>query len=552
MKRFLSKALVVLGVALLGVGVHVRAQVDDYTRALIVLYSAGKTAEFLKGWCDERAPSTKTTTAAALEAWRTKYRFGVVQNELTRVLGAERLATLNTSLEGARTKLFTQLDNGVSDPVKECQDYGPYLDREVNPRTAYPNEMRILDARLPQSSGSQSSSGTASGGQSSSSGSGGARPPAPTPQPSGAQTTRPAQGATVYTVAQIGAVFEGAKRKTGGDNGVKNKAGEAAIRALGNRIVVTGTLNDSGRWLEWRDSRFESRIDVTCDFRNENDGFPGKSGALKPFTVVGTFKEYDVFFEFTDCQILSGTAGLKRSTVDARLGVRRFELPRDMFLVNPGAGLKDNQIYGMFLRSYYAIGVGGAGYIQYEPYLYLKDGTVYNDPYLAPNSFNVALSKKEEPQKWGKWTRKGNTFTILWNESDDGKPDTEDVLPTEPGSNNQRLNGYFESLSGGGNTAFGGNTSIAVYRGFTFKPDGTFTRDGGASATTGNDYTGDSPNVTASSQSATTRGTYKISGYNLELKFADGTVWRRAFSLGGDKKDPTGLIYIGGTYYLKK
>jgi hypothetical protein len=548
--RLLPRVTAVLVAALTVCSFVVRAQSDaDYTRALIYVYAIGKTAEYLKNWCDDRAPSTSSATAAALEMWRTKNRFELVQSELFRLLPADRASAINEQIEGARTNLYTQLDTNVKDALGECQNYGQYLDQEADPRKLYPNEMRILDARLPAGSAS-------------------APTPSPNivkrPSPSSPTTTTtasppPAQpsltvgsSGVVYTVAQIGAVFESAKRKTSGDNGVKNKAGEAAIRALGRRIVVTGTLNDDGRWLEWRNNRFESKIDVNCDFRDPDADFPGKSGALKPYTIIGTFKEYDVFFDFTDCVRIPSLQGLKPSTLDYSLGVRRFELPRDMFLVNPGAGLKDNQIYGVFLHSYYAIGVGGYGYIQYEPYLYLKDGTVYNDPFLAPNSFNVALSKKEEPQKWGKWTRKGDNFTITWNESDDGKPETKEGIATQPGSSDQRLEGYFENISGGGNTAFGGNTSIIAYNGYTFKRDGTFSRDGGAGGSSGNDYTGNAPNVSFSTQNASARGTYKISGYNIELKFADGKVWRRAFTLAGGDKDRSSMIYIGGTYYIKK
>jgi hypothetical protein len=537
MKRVFGLGILAALFALL---LSVRAQTDtEYAKALTVVYASGKTAEFLKSWCDLRAPTTRASTTATLEAWRLEYRFAAVERELFTILSASQKTQLQTSLEATRQKFVEQLDTSIPDPLKECQKYGEFLQTNINPRTTYPTEMQLLDARLPA---------------------GGVKPapvtpsPAVKPPPSPAVPVTSSSKGVVYTVAQIGAVFEGAYRKAAGNGVAKHAAGEAAIKALGNRIYVTGTLNEDGRWLEFQSAKFESKRDVNCvDFRNENEDFPGKKSGMggTPFTIVGTFDEYDVFFDFKDCQIVPNLVGLKPSSLDATLGLVRKKLPPETFLVNPGAGLKDSQIYGMYLHDYYASGVGGFLYVQYEPWLFLKDGTVYQEPYLAPNSFNAALSKKDEPQNWGTWTRQGKNFIIRWNDDDDGKPDTESVIEAKPGSSNQKLSGYFERLTGGGNTAFGGNTSFAAYSGYTFSTDGTFTFDSGAGGSSGNDYTGNAPNVSVSTQNATKKGTYKISGYNLEMRFPDGKVSRRSFCLGGGK-DPTSLIYIGTSYYLKK
>jgi hypothetical protein len=528
---------------LFAVALSVQAQTDaDYARALTVVYASGKTAEFLKSWCDLRAPTTSASTAATLEAWRTEYRFVAVERELFRILSAAQKSQLQSNLESTRQKLVEQLDTSIPNPLEECRKYAEFLQTNINPRTTYPTEMGILDARLPTAMVKPAPVTPAPT----------ANTPAVKPPPSPAVPVTSSNKGVVYTVAQIGAIHEAARRKATGNNGAKNKAGDTAVKALGNRIYVTGTLEEKGRWLEFRNAKFESKNDVNChDFRNENDDFPGKSSAGKPFTILGTFDEYDVFLYFKDCQIVPNLTGLKPSSVDATLGLRRMELPPETFLVNPGAGLKDSQIYGMYLHDYYASGVGGYLYVQYEPWLFLKDGTVYQEPYLAPNSFDAALSKKEEPQNWGTWTRQGKNFVIRWNDDDDGKPDTETLFEADPGSSNQKLSGYFERLTGGGNTAYGGNTSFAAYSGYTFSADGTFTFDSGAGGSSGNDYTGSGPNVVTSNQNATKKGTYRISGYNLELRFPDGKVSRRSFCMAGGK-DPTGLIYIGTSHYLKK
>jgi hypothetical protein len=516
----------------------VRAQTDaEYAKALTTVYAVGKTAEFFKRWCDDRAPASSANNARLLEAWRVKHRMPAVERALFDLLSDAQETSLKTNVASLQERLNSQLDSSIKDPVKECGNYSNYLETSFNPRTAYPNEMQVLDARLPANGSTVNANPNP------------VQPNTVQPKPSSAQS------GVVYTVAQIVAVFEGAYRKAPGKGSDQHKAGEAAVKALGSRIYVTGTLEEDGRWLEFQNAKFESKRSVNCkNFRTENEDFPGKRSGMggKPFTIVGTFDEYDVFFYFKDCEIVSSVAGLKPSSLDATLGLVRKKLPPETFEVKPGAGLKDSQIHGMYLNEYWGTGVGGALYLQYEPWLFLKDGTVFNDPYLAPNSFNAALSKKEEPQKWGTWTRQGDKFVIRWNDDKDGKPDTETLTQSNPGSSDQKLNGYFERLTGGGNTAYGGNTIIAAYSGYTFNPDGTFSFDSGAGASTGNDYTGNAPNVATSSQNATKKGTYKISGYNLELKFPDGKVSRRSFSMAGGKKDPTGLIYIGGSHYLKK
>lgn len=530
-------------VGLVALTLSVRAQTDlEYAKALTVVYASGKALEYVKGWCDRNAPSTTALTNQVLTAWRDKYRLALVEQELFRLLNDSQKASLQQNLEASRQKLETQLNTTIQNPLKECQGLEADVNTNFNLRQLYPNEMQLLDARLPADTTTGGSAVTPAPTSIT-------RPPNPSPTPSAKQ-------GVVYTVAQIAAVYESAYRKASGDGSAKRKTGEAAIKALGSSIYVTGTLETEGRWLEFQNAKFQSRYDVNCqNFLNENDGFSGKKAGGKPFTLQGSFDKYDVFFYFKDCQTVTSTAGLKPSSLDASLGLTRKPVPSETFLVPAGAGLKDTQIYGFYLHQYYETGVGGYLYPTYEPWLLLKDGTVHNEPVIAPSRFNVALSKQEEPQRWGRWTaQKNGAFMILWYDDTDNKPESYNLTQTSPGSSNQRLNGYFERLTGGGNTAYGGNTSIVAYSGYTFNADGTFEFSSGAGGSTGNDYNtgGAGPNVAFSNTNGTKKGTYKISGYNMELRYPDGKVVSRSFCMSGGSKDPTGLIYIGGTYYLKK
>ena len=172
-----------------------------------------------------------------------------------------------------------------------------------------------------------------------------------------------------------------------------------------------------------------------------------------------------------------------------------------------GQGLKDSEILGAYLEQSTGIGVGGMVLTTYPVSLFLKDGTVYNDPYWAPASFNDKLSRQLEPQKWGKWTRQGNDFVIRWG---DGETQTFEVEGApKPLPAGTRLSGAFQTISGGGNTALGGDVMVAGGSTYTFRPDGTFS--GGTFGSVG------SSAVTAGS-TRKTGGTYVVSGYGITLK----------------------------------
>jgi len=63
----------------------------------------------------------------------------------------------------------------------------------------------------------------------------------------------------------------------------------------------------------------------------------------------------------------------------------------------PGQGLKPSEIKGVVLHQEYGMGVGGMMIIEYNPYLLLKDGTVYSHPYVCAYDLDVAASSSSPP-----------------------------------------------------------------------------------------------------------------------------------------------------------
>ena len=198
-----------------------------------------------------------------------------------------------------------------------------------------------------------------------------------------------------------------------------------------------------------------------------------------------------------------------------------------------GQDLKDSDILGAYMEQSTGVGVGGMVLTTYPVSLFLKDGTVYNDPYWAPGSFNYKLSRQLEPQKWGKWTRQGNDFVIRWEDGETETFKVEGAPKSLPAGT--KLSGAFQTISGGGNTALGGGVIVAGGGNYVFQPDGTFS---------GGSFGSVSSSSVAAGSSRKTGGTYTVSGYGITLKGANGQQQRLFFA-----RYDQDLLYIGGSPY---
>jgi len=220
------------------------------------------------------------------------------------------------------------------------------------------------------------------------------------------------------------------------------------------------------------------------------------------------------------------------------------ELRRLSYTTTPGAGVPPSQIAGIFSHNPTQFGVGGFVYVVPEPLLALKDGTYYEDLDVPPSAFNAAVARRARPKAWGWWRRTGNTYQIQ-----NRKGAWEDARwfgPLSGGAPGQKLSGTYSHLGGGGNTAYGGGTMIAVSRSLTFFPDGHF--QGSHSASVSSHEPTSDVGVVAGSNGAN-GGTYRIDGYTLELRFGDGTTDRRSFVFMDDTKK---ALYLNGVAYLRE
>lgn len=201
--------------------------------------------------------------------------------------------------------------------------------------------------------------------------------------------------------------------------------------------------------------------------------------------------------------------------------------------------IKVADIEGIFMVLEYQMGVGGGFYPTYEPYVAFKDGRLLTDASLFPLlESGDAKAASKAANAWGTWKINGGALTLQKpngkTEIIDGKK--EKWYRGRPGGPQQKLTGRYRSVGGGGNTALGGTDMIFTSSAIEFMPDGSFTQ---GNVTGGSGEHAGVRTTTRSQQSA--RGTYKIDGYILELRFEDGHVQRSLFYIYPDSDNAIGI-----------
>ena len=370
------------GIAAQGTG---RADLQALGTAYALYVGAG----YLRDTCVKRDPASAAQVNRAYAAWIAAQNLGDFEAQVTRKVGKEALTQLRANLGSSLQALDAALQK-LGPPSRSCPALAAQFSSETfDVRRQVPNLAAVLGTG-------------ATGGQPT---------PTPSPRPAGASpsaSSGASSGASVvlYSVAQLSSLMAQTLAPLGKATGrEQDAAGLKKLQSLGTVIAVSGTTQRS-RSITQEDDRRRARFGVYCyDMANDADDPP--KGQV---TVAGRVREFDHDTGITldSCVVLSAAqaAGLKKSTVAAVDAGWRFKAqPAEKFLVAAGQGLKDSEILGAYMEQSTGIGVGGMVLVTYPVSLFLKDGTVYNDPYWAPGSFNYRLSRQLEPQKWGKWTR---------------------------------------------------------------------------------------------------------------------------------------------------
>ena len=309
---------------------------------------------------------------------------------------------------------------------------------------------------------------------------------------------------------------------------------------------------------KWSYNRNSGQLDIYrfFDMSNDSDGdqycYYGRDAAGKA-TIIAA----DTILDRRTVLVYDGQPTKRPSpaTIEARKIAAEAEAARFKWTTPPGKGVTDAQIatiLSYFDLQVYSAGLSGLGTnVTDEAYLLLKDGTVYSGLRVAPDQLDVVRSRQNEPDKWGKWTKKGDGFQVSWN----GKPYVnlpgDKVSPAPPQT---KLTGRYGAGSSSANLM---GSSYSMW-GVTFDPTGRFKKDssGGSSygvntpgmasvvtqyddegsfvGANGNNMNGPT-NFTLSSETkkknpnGAREGDYSLSGYVLTLRYDNGQVTRLPF-----------------------
>lgn len=183
------------------------------------------------------------------------------------------------------------------------------------------------------------------------------------------------------------------------------------------------------------------------------------------------------------------------------------------------------------LRFSMEVGAGGGMYGTYNPALLYRDGRA-----VIPGSTS--------PDDRGRWRRVGpRAVTVRWESGRTSEWDnigSGSYFYARPAPADMRLDGLYNSLSGGGSAEF----TVINNRALTFRPDGTFS----LASTAG----GFGPGMAVGADRAGA-GRYRIDGWQITLTHADGRTDRGLFYRYPDGEDVIGLGGAGGVRtYIKR
>lgn len=195
-------------------------------------------------------------------------------------------------------------------------------------------------------------------------------------------------------------------------------------------------------------------------------------------------------------------------------------------------------VEGVYFRSTTGIGVGGMVTIDFEPLIFLQDGTFYEIGDTALEDVDLATERAAKPRRFGRWTRKGQEFVLTdWRgNANDYKLGDGSFFRAFPAEAGERVTRSYRRLSGGGNSAMGGDVAVAVESRYDFKADGRYGRGGSVGAINSGASTG--VGTALGRRRAPEGGQYRLDRHTLTLTGADGHSRRLFFAFSAQKDPP--------------
>ncbi|GEM_PF-1394348 len=210
---------------------------------------------------------------------------------------------------------------------------------------------------------------------------------------------------------------------------------------------------------------------------------------------------------------------------------------------------------GVFFRLFTNFGVGGMVINDYEPLILFKDGSYYEIEGDALEDVNLAASRQAKPNKWGRWQRTAGGYSLTDSRGRTSEKKLQDgaffqAFPAEAGGG--RLAAKYTRVSGGGNSAMGGEMTISSQSDLTFAADGRYSRASSFGATGSGSMSGVGMAVASRNRPAGV-GSYTIDRHTITLTEPDGSTKRQFFAFGsrGSPAQPaTNMLFIGDRVFI--
>lgn len=219
----------------------------------------------------------------------------------------------------------------------------------------------------------------------------------------------------------------------------------------------------------------------------------------------------------------------------------------------PAAPLADAAFAGnwsnvseVLFRSVAGIGVGGMVVIEFEPMVLLADGVYYDVGDEALEDVDLAAERAARPNSFGRWSQSGDSYVLTHADGETKSYALQDgvLFKAYPAEESATLSARYKRISGGGNTALGGEMMVARSSTYSFTPDGRFQMAGSVGASSSGEQSGVSTTLQGDSAAA---GRYTLGRHTLVLTFDDGRQERHFFAYGSKgtppQRDP-GMIFI--------
>lgn len=201
--------------------------------------------------------------------------------------------------------------------------------------------------------------------------------------------------------------------------------------------------------------------------------------------------------------------------------------------------IDDQNVEGWYFRIVYSYPMS----MSYEPIVLFKDGQYLEIKDKPLEDIDKEQDKKQRPQAWGTWEKKGDTF-YLTNSSghvSDYKLGSGSWFPAFAYSEKNTLAKSYENITGGN---YGGGTHALFKTSIEFPEKGYFYHSSNGAVIT--------PNSTGWSDMKEA-GTYTLNKHTLVLKYNDGKEARLSFAIGA-KGTPAApnmeMLFIGGDVFV--